>query len=388
MQTLPCLFLKKGKEKPLLQRHHWIYSGAVASFPQEGETAQVRSSCGKLLGIAFLSPGQSIAGHMVAFGEESLEEAISHRIKQAAALRRAWFCFERTNAVRLIHAEGDGLPGLIVDAYAKVLVVQISHPGLEPLKQHIVASLVREFNPQTIYEKSTSFLRKKGGMGEVRALLYGTDSPETEVLENGFRLTVNVQTGQKTGLFLDQREMRKLVFDHAQGRRVLNGFAYTGGFSLMALAGGALCVDSVEISGRCKAPLEHNLSLNGFGENHRFIEADFFEFLKTSPFHYDFVILDPPAFVKKRKDIANAFRAYKELNRLSMEKMPPGSLLLTCSCSYHVDESLFQNIIFRAALESQRSVKILGRHRQGPDHPISLFHPESSYLKSLLLYLD
>ena len=386
MQTFPRLTLKKGKEKPLLQRHHWIYSGAVNTCP-EGPIAEVESASGQRLGIAFLSTGHSIAGHMIAFGQESLEEALADRISRAIQMRRRWFNFAETNAIRLIHAEGDGIPGLIVDAYADVLVLQISHPALEDLKELIVRYLIEFFQPKTIYEKSTSFLRKKGGMEEARSLLYGAESPLVQVVENGLQFEVDVQRGQKTGLFLDQREMRAWVRSQANGRRVLNAFAYTGGFSLAALSGGASHVDSVEISGRCKEPLEKNLALNNLQNNHRFIEADVFDFLKNDPLAYDLVILDPPAFVKKRKDIANAFRAYKELNRLSMAKMPEGSLLLTSSCSYHVDEPLFQNILFRAALEANRSVQIIGRHRQAIDHPISIFHPESSYLKTFLLYI-
>ncbi len=442
MQTLPCLRLKKGKEKPILQHHHWIYSGAISAFPEVGTLAAVESSSGERLGIAMLSQGHSIAGHMIAFGEESLEEALKNRIDHAASLRRRWFDPKETNAIRLINAEGDGIPGLIVDSYANVLVLQISHPALTDLKNIIVSLLIEAFSPKAIYEKSTSFLRKKSGLEEARGILYGDEQGDVEIIENGLKFAVDIQTGQKTGLFLDQREMRSLVREHARGRRILNGFAYTGGFSIAALAGGASDVDSVEISARCKAPLEKNLALNGlyrnnlknrefdqeapqnlyseratiaraqgasenknsevkptqsktdssgcFGisNNHRFIEADFFEFLKTSPLDYDLIILDPPAFVKKRGDIARGFRAYKEMNRHVLSKMRSGSLLLTSSCSYHVDEPLFQNILFRAALESNRRVQILSRHRQALDHPISLFHPESSYLKSLLLYVQ
>lgn len=385
MQTFPRLQLKKGKEKPILQHHHWIYSGAVASFP-EGSIAEVASASGEKLGLAFLNSGHSIAGHMIAYGSESLEEALKSRIRNAALLRRRWFVPARTNAIRLINAEGDGIPGLIVDAYADVLVLQISHPALESIKELIAALLIEEFHPATLYEKSTSFLRKKGGMDEARSLLYGPECPVVEVMENGLKFSVDVRNGQKTGLFLDQREMRLFVRQHAQGKRVLNAFAYTGGFSIAALAGGASHVDSVESSARCREPLEQNLKLNGL-QNHRFIEADVFDFLQSADFSYDLVILDPPAFVKKRADIANAFRAYKELNRLTLQKMPAGSLLVSCSCSYHVDESLFQNILFRAALEAKRKVRILGRHRHALDHPISIFHPESSYLKSFILYL-
>ncbi len=229
-------------------------------------------------------------------------------------------------------------------------------------------------------------MRKKEGLEEVRSLIYGEEQPEVEILEKGLKFSVDVLEGQKTGLFLDQREMRSWVRELSGGRRVLNCFAYTGGFSVAALAGGASHVDSVEISGKCQPRVEKNIALNNLpSDRHNFIKADVFDFLKTSSFDYDLLILDPPAFVKKREDIARAFRAYKDMNAHVMKKMAPGSLLLTCSCSYHVEESLFQNILFRAAAESKRSIRIMGRHRQAHDHPISIFHPESSYLKSFLL---
>lgn len=324
---------------------------------------------------------------MLTFGEEKLSEALRSRIRQAAELRRRWFDPLQTNAIRLIHAEGDGIPGLVVDAYADVLVMQVSNLGIERLKGEIVQLLLEEFKPRALYEKSTSFLRRKEGLEEVKALLYGEEVPEIEVVENGLKFSVDLLEGQKTGLFLDQREMRALVRTLAPNRRVLNGFAYTGGFSVAALAGGASHVDSVESSAKCGPRVEKNLLLNRLA-HHQFFCEDVFDFLKTTSWNYDLVILDPPAFVKKRSDIDKAFRAYKELNRHAMEKMASGGLLLTCSCSYHVSEELFQNILFRAAHEAGRSVRILERHRQAHDHPISIFHPESSYLKSFLLYIQ
>ena len=323
---------------------------------------------------------------MLAFGDETLAEALSKRIKEAADLRRRWFDPKQTNAVRIINAEGDGIPGLIVDSYNNTLVMQVANPGIERIKDEIVGYLVKELNPTSIYEKSTSFMRKKEGLEEVRGLVYGKDAPEVEILENGLRYAVHVLEGQKTGLFLDQREMRSLVRTLSDNKRVLNCFAYTGGFSIAALAGNATHVDSVEMSAKCEARIEKNLSLNNL-ENHTFICDDVFDYLKTTDWNYDLVILDPPAFVKKRNDIDKAFRAYKDLNRHAIEKMPSGSLLLTCSCSYHVDESLFQNILFRAANEAGRSVRIIEKHRLAHDHPVSIFHPESSYLKSFLLYI-
>ncbi len=373
-----------------MQRHHWIYSGAVAEAPSfsDGDTVQVFSKSGEKLGLAMLNRGRSIIGHMMAFGNESLSDALQRRIKEAAQLRRQWFDPKETNAYRLINAEGDGIPGLIVDAYADLLVMQVSNPGIERLKDEIVSYLIREMNPRGLYEKSTSFMRKKEGLQEVRALLHGEASPEVEVLEKGLKFSVDVLEGQKTGLFLDQREMRSLIRELSPNRRVLNCFAYTGGFSVAALAGGAQKVDSVEISGKCKSRIDKNIALNHLSsERHQFVQSDVFDFLKTSPLDYDLLILDPPAFVKKREDIAKAFRAYKDLNAHVMKNMPSGSLLLTCSCSYHVEESLFQNILFRAADEAKRTVRILARHRQAHDHPISIFHPESSYLKSFLLHI-
>jgi len=334
-----------------------------------------------------LNKGRSILGHMIAFGNDSLSMALPKRIEEAVNLRKRWFDPTHTNAIRLINAEGDGIPGLIVDSYADTLVIQVANPGIEGLKSEIVSHLVNIIKPKAIYEKSTSFMRMKEGLEPVRACLYGEEKAEIEVLENGLRYSVNILEGQKTGLFLDMREMRALVRNLSAGKRVLNCFAYTGGFSVSALAGGATHVESVESSAKCEALVNTNLTLNGLA-NHEFVCADVFDFLKTSSFNYDLVILDPPAFVKKRVDIARAFKAYKDLNRHAMEKMPAGSLLLTCSCSYHVDETLFQNILFRAACESKRNIRIIEKHRLAHDHPISIFHPESSYLKSFLLYIE
>ncbi|MBX7065743.1 MAG: class I SAM-dependent rRNA methyltransferase [Parachlamydiales bacterium] len=346
--------------------------------------ADVFDAAGEKLGIATLSKGRSILGHMLAFGNESVLDSVQNRIREAASLRRKWFNPDQTNAVRLINAEGDGIPGLIVDAYDDILVMQVSNPGIEKLKSQIAEMLISEWNPKSLFEKSTSFMRRKEGLEEVRAHLYGDSCSETVVLENGLKFSVDVLEGQKTGLFLDQREMRSLIRSLSSGKKVLNCFAYTGGFSISALAGKASHVDSVEVSAKCAPRIEKNLALNGLS-GHTFICDDVFDYLKTCDWSHDIVIVDPPAFVKKREDVPRAFRAYKDLNRHCLERMKPGSLLLTCSCSYHVDETLFQNILFRAASEAKRSVRILERHRQAHDHLISIFHPESSYLKSFVL---
>ena len=384
------IVLKKGKERPILQHHHWIYSGAISSLPNKEELlVPVFSFQGERLGLAAVNRGRSIAAHMLAFGEETIEQALRKRIREAVALRRQWFNLEQTNAFRLINAEGDGIPGLIVDSYDGMLVMQISHPALESLQPLIQALLIEEAQPSGIYEKSTSFLRKKEGMEEVRLHRFGEARSRLTIRENGLCFSVDLQQGQKTGWFLDQRESREQIRALAKGKRVLNVFAYTGGFSIAALAGGAEHVTSVEISEKCGSLIEENLALNGFDSSqHRFVCQDAFEFLKEEPLDYDLIILDPPAFAKSRASVPTAFRAYKELNYTVIKKLPFSALLLSCSCSYQINEDLFQNILFRAALEADRNTRILGRHRQAIDHPISLYHPESSYLKNFLLYVE
>lgn len=383
--------LKKNKDRPIRQRHHWIYSGAIQSLPsqQAGSIVPVFSADGERLGLAAINPGRSIAAHMLSFGDMSLEDALRERIAAAHRLRSAWFDRTVTNGYRLINAEGDGVPGLIVDCYDRVLVMQISHPGLESIREEIIALLIEIVQPKGIYEKSTSFLRKKEGMGEVQTHRWGEAPGSVIIRENGLKFKVDLEKGQKTGWFCDQRDMRKLAGELGAKRRVLNMFAYTGGFTIAALAGGASSSTSVDVSARCENSIQENLSINHLSpDSHRFVCQDAFDFLQNEDLAYDLIILDPPAFVKKREDVAAAFRAYKDLNRLAVEKMLPASLLMTSSCSYHVDEALFQNIIFRASLEANRNVRVVGRHRQAIDHPVSIYHPESSYLKSLLLYVE
>jgi len=386
------LRLKKGKERPLLQGHHWIYSGAVAENAtlKTDLFTRVLSHGGAIIGTAMLgAPGNSIVGHMLGIGEETIEEAISRRIRSALALRARLFHPSITNALRLINAEGDGIPGLIVDSYAGVLVLQISHPSLEGVKGKIVEELVAQAKPRAIYEKSTSFLRKKEGLDEVKGHLYGDEISEVEIVENGLRYSVNLLDSQKTGLFLDQREMRQIVQDLSAGKRVLNCFAYTGGFSISALKGGAAHVDSVETSKKCESAIAKNISLNGLpSERHHFFGEDAVRFVVSQKLDYDIVILDPPAFAKQKSALDQAFKAYKDLNLAAIKKMPSGSILVTCSCSYHVSEELFANILFRASLETGRKVRIIGRHAMAADHPISVFHPESGYLKGVVLHLD
>ncbi|HSX04460.1 MAG TPA: class I SAM-dependent rRNA methyltransferase [Rhabdochlamydiaceae bacterium] len=382
--------LKEGKERSLLKGHPWIFSGAISSLPQEcepGEILPVYSSSGQFLAQAYFHPTHSLIGRVISFNQKSIEEELKSRILDAFALRNRLFDLNRTNGFRLINGEGDGISGLVVDDYDGILVLQAHTCGIERLKPLIVSLLVQIVQPKAIYEKSTSQSRKEEGLEEKKELLYGTDFDEIEIRENGLKFLVAPKTGQKTGYFFDQREMRTFISSYSLGKKVLNCFAYTGGFGIYALAGGATQVDSIEICKNSTALATKITALNGL-KNHHVIQEEVFEFIAKSPLDYDLIILDPPAFAKKRKDADAACAGYINLNQSVFAKMPPRSYLLTCSCSQHIDELLFKNLIFQSALRANRRVKILSCHRQALDHPVSLAHPEGAYLKSLFLYVE
>lgn len=383
--------LKPGKEKAVRQRHHWIFSGAVQSLPdfEEGELLPVYASNGELLGSGYFNRSSGIMGRLLTFDGTPPLESLKQRLEAAWSLRQRLFDHEQTNAYRLINAEGDGIPGLVVDVYDQVAVLQSSTKGMDRLKPKIVDWLNENICPQLIYEKSFLPSRKEEGLAQVQGILSGKEPGEIIFKENGLFFSLSLEKSQKTGFFLDHREMRQWVRGLAQGKSVLNAFSYTGGFSVYALAGGAKRVDSVDISEEALEMAKKNLVLNGFSlDQQGIICKDVFTFLRESPLAYELVILDPPAFAKRKKDVVPACRGYKDINRLAMQKMPPQSLLLTCSCSHYVDESLFQKVLFQAALEAKRQVRIIGGHRLAPDHPINLFHPESQYLKSFLLFIE
>lgn len=382
--------LSEGKEKALLNRHHWIFSGAVKSAPSnlEGDILPVYSYKDELLGHAYFNSKAKIFGRMLSFGKDKPLETIEHNLNAAFELRRQFFNESSTNAYRLVNAEGDFLPGLIVDRYGEGLVIQLSTLGMEKLRVFLIEYLKNKLRPAFIYEKSILPSRKEEGLEPFEKLLYGDLAEEILVRENGLKFLVSPKQGQKTGFFLDHRAMREQIRLLSRGKKVLNCFAYTGGFSIYAASGGATCVDSVDISASAMELARKNAGLNGFSLPMEFFAADVFQFLRSSPLDYDLVILDPPAFAKKRKDVIQACRGYKDINRLALQKMPDSSLLLTSSCSYFVDEQLFQKVVFQAAAEAKRNVRIIGRHHLAMDHPINIFHPEGDYLKSLLLYVN
>lgn len=385
------VILKRDKDKPIRQRHHWIFSGAIAQMPkfEDGEMLAVHAANGEMLGTAYFNSKSSIIGRMVSFGKEDPFEALEKAIANAIELRQKLFDPAQTNGYRLINGEGDLLPGLIVDKYGDVFVLQISTKGIDVIKEWLVKTLKRFFPSAYFYEKSLMPSRKEEGLSDNQSWLSGKKLGDITIKENGLSFYVPVETGQKTGFFLDHREMRQMIRKLSHGKRVLNCFSYTGGFSVYALAAGATHVDSVDVSETALKSAEQNVLLNQLDvAKHSIHAVDVFEFLRNRELNYDVVVLDPPAFAKRKKDIVTACRGYKDINRIAMQKMPAGSFLLTCSCSYFVDKELFQKVAFQAAVEANRVVKIVHRHQLAADHPINICHPEGDYLKSLLLYLE
>jgi 23S rRNA (cytosine1962-C5)-methyltransferase len=386
------VILKPGKEKPIRNKHHWIFSGAISHMPsfKDGECLSVYSSQEEFLGWGYFNKRAKITGRMVSFDQTEPLEAVFKHLDAAIKMRNSLINSSDTNAYRLVNGEGDLLPGLVIDRYKDILVMQISTLGMRQMRSEIVEWLKNALSPACIYEKSILSSRKEEGLEGEEGILFGTFSSDSiEIKENGVRFLVSPKEGQKTGFFLDHREMRLYVKTVAMNKRVLNCFSYTGGFTVYAAAGGASKVDSIDISTSAVEMARKNMALNGFsGKEYAFFTADVFHYLRENSLDYDLIILDPPAFAKKQKDVVSACRGYKDINRIAIQKMPKGSLLLTSSCSYHVDEQLFQKVIFQAAVEANRMVKIISRHRMAPDHPINLCHPESDYLKTLLLYID
>lgn len=384
------VILRAGKEKALRNHHHWIFSGAIQHFPEfeNGDILPVSSSNGEFLGHAYFNRQSKITGRMVNFDATPPLDAIRSNLDAAIAMRKL-IDSTQTNAYRLVNGEGDRLPGLVIDRYGQTLVIQIATLGFDRLRAWLVDYLILKLHPTCIYEKSQIPSRKDEGLGQIQGVLYGTLSDEIEILENGLKFFVSVKEGQKTGFFLDHRQMRQSIQQLSSQRRVLNCFGYTGGFTVYALAGGAIAADTVDISEQAIATAKRNVTLNGFDSNNLcFYAADVFQFLREHELNYDLIILDPPAFAKRQGDVISACRGYKDINRLAMQKMPAGSLLLTSSCSYHVNEELFQKVVFQASIEAKRNVRIIGRHIMAADHPINICHPESDYLKSLLLYIE
>ena len=392
------VILKKGREESLLRFHPWVFSGAIAQLtgsPAEGDVVSVWASDGSLLGCGHYQIG-SIAVRMLSFGQEHIDAGFWTEYIGAAFEARKAFCLvdsDNTNCYRLVHGEGDGLPGLIVDFYDGVCVMQAHSVGMFRARKQIAEALRSVYGPalKAVYDKSSGTAPFKAGLDLVDGYLYkaeGFESSEAVVLENGHKFLVNWNEGQKTGFFLDQRENRARVQKYACGRNVLNLFCYTGGFSVYALAGGALHVDSVDSSARAMAMVDRNVALNGFTAHTSYC-ADAIEFLgKCEEGKYDLMIVDPPAFAKHRGVLKNALRAYQRLNAAAIAKVAPGGIIFTFSCSQVVDKEAFALAVFSAAASVGRRVRIMDRLCQPADHSVSIYHPEGEYLKGLVLYVE
>lgn len=392
------LILKKGRDESLRRFHPWVFSGAIAQIqgsPREGDLVAVHDSEGNYLACGHYQIG-SIAVRILSFsGDPQSPSFWSDAIARARHERLTLgLPSPQTNCFRLVHGEGDGLPGLIIDWYDGVCVLQAHSVGMFRAKGRICEALQTVFGEElkAVYDKSSGTAPYKAGLDLVDGYLYkapGFEGSELTVLENGHKFTVNWVEGQKTGFFLDQRENRALVGRCAAGKTVLNLFCYTGGFSVYALAAGAVSVDSVDSSARAMAMVDRNVAANGAADRHNSLCCDAIEYLAGVPEgKYDLMIVDPPAFAKHRGVLKNALRAYQRLNAAAIGKVAPGGLVFTFSCSQVVDKTAFAELVFSAAAQTGRSVRIVDRLCQGGDHPVSIYHPEGEYLKGLLLYVE
>lgn len=389
------VYLRPGKEVPVKHKHHWVFSGAIARADSlaEGEIVKVYSHDNEMLGHGYYNSKSIIQIRMLNFDKSDPIESFKYNVFKAFELRTKLFK-EDTNCYRIINGEGDGLSGFIADRYDDVVVVQIATVGMDKLKPLIIDSIIEaskklSIKISSIYEKSTMSARAKDGLEQFEGVIYGESKFEVEVLENGVKFFVDLKNAQKTGLFLDMREMRNLVGSMSFEKKVLNCFSYTGGFSLYAAVGGAASVDSVDIDPEAIRVAKTNFEINNFDVEAGFHAVDAFAFLREKDLSkYDFIILDPPAFAKKKSDVMNAKKGYGEINRTTMRKMKKGTFLLTCSCSYHLPREEFEKVVARAAVDAGKNVTILQKHRLGMDHPINLFHNEIDYLKSMLLYIS
>lgn len=390
------VFLKPGKEESLKRFHPWFFSGAIARVegePEEGEVVDVYTSKKEFIACGHFQIG-SIAVRVLSFRQEPIDHAFwVRRLQVAKDLRCALGVLgnPQNNTYRLVHGEGDNLPGLIIDVYDHTAVMQAHSAGMH-LDRMVVAEALEEVMGdviQHIYYKSETTLPFKADLLATENGFLKGGSPENVAMENGLKFHVDWLKGQKTGFFVDQRENRALLERYAKGRNVLNMFCYTGGFSFYAMRGGANLVHSVDSSAKAIDLTNENVSLNFPGDTrHQAFAEDAFKFLDRMGDQYDLIILDPPAFAKHRDALRNALRGYTKLNAKAFEKIRPGGILFTFSCSQVVNKQDFRNAVFTAAAQSGRSVRILHQLTQPGDHPVNIYHPEGEYLKGLVLYVE
>jgi 23S rRNA (cytosine1962-C5)-methyltransferase len=384
------IFLKKGREAPVLRGHPWIFSGAIEKVEGDGEdvaVADIFDSQKNWIARGFSNLKSQIRVRVVTWVDEPLDRAFfSRRVSQALSLRETYLS-ATTNAYRMINAEGDFLPGLIVDRYDDFLVCQFFTAGMEMFKVDIVAVLSDLIDVEGISERSEGKVRAEEGLPAAIGGLAGEAAPATiSIVENGKQFLVDVKGGQKTGFFLDQRDNRAFLSTLARGQRILNCFSYSGAFSVYGFAGGAKSVITFDSSRPALELAERNLALNGFeGAEGELLKGDAFTYLKESDLNFDLIVLDPPSLAPRRSDINAATGAYKFLNLHALKRLDPGGILLTFSCSQHLSADLFQKVVFGAAVDARRKVTIIRKLGHSMDHPVSLHHPEGDYLKGLAL---
>ena len=395
---MPSVILKKSAESFIKRKHPWIFSGAIEKVegnPSNGETVQIFTSDKKLVGNGSFSPSSQIRVRVWSLNpEEKIDmDFFRRKINLANLLREKIIDFSKTNAYRIINAESDGFPGLIVDRYSGDLVCQFLSAGVEANKEIIIEILSETFKPAGIFERSDVEVRTKEGLQPTQGILRGT-VPDNfiEVQENGFKFFVDIKGGHKTGFYLDQRDNRALVSDLSKGKSVLNCFAYTGGFSVYALASGAEKITQIEASASAIEISDKNFELNNLNsslvEN---INGDVFEVLRKFRDErrtFDLIILDPPKFTESVSQIQKASRGYKDINLLATKLLNPGGTLFTFSCSGHISQELFQKIVSDAALDSGKEVRIIKQLTQSADHPIAANFPEGLYLKGLICFAE
>lgn len=389
------VFLKPKKEESLLRFHPWVFSGAISKIegqPEEGDLVEVYGSNGRFLAVGHYQIG-SIAVRVLSFRQREIDASFwEERIRIAFDIRRSLGLVDTptNNTFRLIHGEGDSLPGLVVDMYAHTAVMQAHSVGMHHARHEIAKALKAVIGDllENIYYKSETTLPYKADIDSENGYLLGGDV-EDIALENGLKFCVDWQKGQKTGFFVDQRENRSLLEKYSRGRSVLNMFCYTGGFSFYAMRGGAKVVHSVDSSAKAISLTNRNVELNFLGdERHQAFAEDAFKYLERMGSNYDLIILDPPAFAKHKNVLRNALQGYRKLNAIAFEKIKPGGIIFTFSCSQVVSKENFRLAVFSAAAQSGRNVRILHQLTQPADHPVNIYHPEGEYLKGLVLYVE
>ena len=389
------IYLKKGKEESLKRFHPWIFSGAIMKMDngiEEGDIVDVISYDNDFIGRGHYQIG-SIAVRMLTFNDEVIDQNFWEKRLEAALKMRISIGIadnEQNNTYRLVHGEGDNLPGLVIDCYGKTAVMQAHSVGMHYNREDISNALVKIMGSRidNVYYKSETTLPYKAELGQENGFIYG-GTDENVALENGLKFHVDWLHGQKTGFFVDQRENRSLLEQFAKGKKVLNMFCYTGGFSFYAMRGGAELVHSVDSSAKAIELTTRNVELNfPNDERHSAYCEDAFKYLEKAGKNYDLIILDPPAFAKHRGALRNALKGYTRLNAKAFEKIKSGGIVFTFSCSQVVTKENFRNAIFTAAAQSKRNVRILHQMHQPADHPINIYHPEGEYLKGFVLYVE